>query len=203
MFLLTPCNRQLRSQKIEQISKMLSVSRKFVGHFSRSPLALNALFEKHAGGQKLKLVQDVSTCWNSSFAMIERLLKLRIPVYSMIFDESITKQSDPARFDIRDNYWKVMEDTVLILGPLASVTEMLGREDTPTGSSVLVVLYNLINGPFKDTPGESPVAKSLKVKISDGLKKQFHKDYEGKAKIEGILSPLIVLACLTQDTNLF
>ena len=181
--------------KIEQISKTLSVSRKLVGHFSHSPLALNALLEKQGGEKKLKLVQDVSTRWNSSFAMMERLLKLRIPVYSVIFDENITKPGDRVKFDIRDNYWKVMEDTVPILGPLAAVTEMLGREDTPTGSSVLVVLYNLINGPLKQTPGESQVAKSLKVKIRDGLKKRFHVNDEGKPKIEGILSPLIV-ACL-------
>ena len=62
-----------------------------------------------------------------------------------------------------------MEDTVPILGPLAAVKDMLGREDTPTGSSVLIVLYNLINGPIKQTPGESQVAKSLEVKIRDGL----------------------------------
>ena len=116
-------------------------------------------------------------------------------MYSVIFDENITKPGDQVKFDIRDNYWKVMEDTVPILGPLAAVTEMLGREDTPTGSSVLVVLYNLINGPLKQTPGESQVAKSLKVKIKDGLKKRFHVNDEGKPKIEGILSPLIV-ACL-------
>ena len=42
---------------------------------------------------------------------MECLLKLRIPVYSVIFDENITKPSDRVKFDIRDNYWKVMEDT--------------------------------------------------------------------------------------------
>ena len=99
--------------------------------------------------------------------------------------------------DIRDNYWKVMEDMVPILGPLAAVTEILGMEDTPTGSSVLVELYNLINGPLKQTPCESQVEKSLKVKIRDGLKKQFHENDEGKPRAEGILSPLIV-ACLLE-----
>ena len=89
--------------KIEQISKTLSVSRKLFGHFSHSSLALNALLEKQGRERKLKLVHDVSTPWNSSFAMMERLLKFRIPIYSVIFDENITKPSDWVKFDIRDN----------------------------------------------------------------------------------------------------
>ena len=147
------------------------------------------------GERKLSFLQDISTRWNSSFVMMECLLKLRVLVYSVIFDKNITKPSDWVKFDIQDNYWKFMEDTVPILVPLAAETEMLGREETPTGSSVVVVLYNFINGPLKQTPGESQVAKSLKVKIRDGLKKRFQVNDEGKPKIEGILSPLIV-ACL-------
>ena len=55
--------------KTEQISKTLSASRKLFGHFSHSSLALNVLLEKQGGERKLKLVQDVYTRWNSSFAI--------------------------------------------------------------------------------------------------------------------------------------
>ena len=138
--------------KLPQISKSLGAARKLVGHFSHSALATNCLLSKQTDLPKLKLIQDVPTRWNSSFFMMERLLKLRVPVYSVIFDDSVTKPSDRCILDIRDSFWKVMEDVCPILEPLAEVTELLGKEDLPTGSSVYVLMHNLVSSVLKPSP---------------------------------------------------
>ena len=80
--------------KLPQIAKTLGAARKLVSHFNHSLLATKALLDKQTNGQKLKLIQDLATRWNSSFHMMERILKLRIPVYGVIFDESVTKIAD-------------------------------------------------------------------------------------------------------------
>ena len=112
--------------------------------FWHSSLALNALFEKQPGEGKPNFVQDVPT----RFQMIERLLRLRVPIYSFIFYDNITKPGDRVKLDLKDNYWSIMEAMVPVLGPLAESTEILGKEDVPTGSSVHIVLYNLFRGPL-------------------------------------------------------
>ena len=72
---------------------------------------------------------------------------------------------------------------------------MMGKEDLPTGSSVFVVLYNIINGPLLPSDSDSNVAKSLKQRIKMGLQKRFSIDDEGKPVIGGVASPLLY-ACL-------
>ena len=168
--------------KLPQISRTLGSARKLVGHFSRSSLATNALLNKQDSGQKLKLIQDVSTRWNSSFYMIERLLKLRIPVYGVIFDDNITKPADRAILDIRDRFWAVMEDICPVLEPLAEVTELLGKESIPTGSTVHILLNNLISEVMKSNVADSEVVKQLKQKIKSGLVKRYPIDDHGVPK---------------------
>ena len=182
--------------KIDQISKTLSVSRKLVGHFSHSSLALNALFEKEQGESKLKLVQDVPTRWNSSFQMIECLLRLRVPIYSVIFDDNITKPGDRVKLDLKDNYWSIMEAIVSILGPLAEITEILGKEDVPTGSSVHIVLYNIFRGPLSELESDSQVVKSMKKRIKVGLQKRFCITDDGKPNVEDTIPCLLYASFL-------
>ena len=110
--------------KITQISKTLGSARKFVSHFSHSVLATNS----QTTLPKLKLIQDVATRWNS-FYMMDRLLKVRIPVYGVIFNDEITKPVDHTILDIRDSFWAVMENICSVLEPLAEVPDLLGRDD--------------------------------------------------------------------------
>ena len=45
-------------------------------------------------------------------------------------DETITNVRDRVDLDVADTMWRIMEE----LEPFADVTEILGREDIPTGS---------------------------------------------------------------------
>ena len=181
--------------KIGQISKTLGAARKLVSHFSHSVLSINALIAKQDGNLKLKLVQDVPTRWNSSFLMMQRLLKLRVPIYGIIFDDNLTKPSDRLKLDLKDSFWKIMEEICPILEPLAQVTEVLGAANSPTGSSVFVLLSNLVGNILKEIQTDSNVVKEMKSKIRAGLQKRFKIDENGLPREEVLKSPLI-LACI-------
>ena len=81
--------------KLPVISKALGACRKLVAHINQSVLATQALLKKQSDNQDsnskaLKLIQDVATRWNSSFLMMKRLLLLRVPIYAVLHDDSVT-----------------------------------------------------------------------------------------------------------------
>ena len=182
--------------KITQISKTLGSARKLVSHFSHSVLATNSLVEKQTTLPKLKLVQDVATRWNSSFYMMDRLLKLRIPVYGVIFDDEITKPADRTILDIRDSFWAVMENICPVLEPLAEVTDLLGRDDLPTGSTVYVLIHNIVTEVLKVGQNDHEVVKQLKEKIKNGLIKRFKLNLSGIPTDEMLTNPLLIATVL-------
>lgn len=75
---------------------------------------------------------------------IKYLLKLRVRVYAVLFNDSVTKASDRIKLDIPDAFWSTIEQAEPIIAPLAESAEFLGREDTPTRSSVFLLLVKLI-----------------------------------------------------------
>ena len=64
---------------LSQISRLSAASRKLVGHFKHSAIAMTALKDKQVQLHinQHHLIQDVSTRWNSTYFMFERLLEQR------------------------------------------------------------------------------------------------------------------------------
>ncbi|XP_059184868.1 zinc finger BED domain-containing protein 4-like [Centropristis striata] len=74
------------------ISRALGVARHLVEHFKRSELASTKLKMKQEqmNVKQHALIQDVSTRWNSTFHMIERLLEQRWPLTATLSDPDVT-----------------------------------------------------------------------------------------------------------------
>lgn len=74
--------------KHPQISKALGAARCLVEHFKRSKLASSKLKtkQKQMATPEHKLVQDVSTRWNSTYYMKTRLLEQRWPLIATLSD---------------------------------------------------------------------------------------------------------------------
>jgi len=64
--------------------RVLKICQAIVGHFKHSNLATEKLkeFQKQMGLPELKVKQYVSTRWNSSLIMIERLIQIKNPLYA-------------------------------------------------------------------------------------------------------------------------
>ena len=180
------------------VVKALATGKRLVGHFSHSAVATQALIEHQSRmgiERPLKLVQDVQTRWNSSLYMMERLLKLRVPLYAVICDDKVTRVKDRAGLDIQDSMWKVMEDLVPVLLPLAEATEMLTKEDWPTSSCIHVLVQALIQSLCTDDM-DSVCIRDVKRKISSGLSTRFSVDEFGKPLNRILKSPPLIATFL-------
>ena len=192
--------------KLPQIKKATGGARNLVSRFHRSSLATAKLKEKQilaatdeaaAGevGPSVKpkcLIQSVPTRWNSEYFMAQRLLELRIPVFSVLMDPVITKQKNRKEVDLSDRSWTVLEDIVPVLGDFAKATEALTKEDTPTLSQAPVLLHNLVMVSCEPCVGDSSVAKNLKKEIKKNLLTRFDLGVDGIPN--NIQSPAMV-AC--------
>ena len=68
--------------------------------------------EHHGKG----LIQDVSTKWNSTFFMLERLALLRWPVVAVLSaDQSLTKPQEARALDMPTESWKPAEEIIPVL----------------------------------------------------------------------------------------
>ena len=63
-----------------------------------------------------KLIQVVSTRWNSTYYMVERLLEHRWPVSATLSDPEVTPRGK-YYFDMKPDQWVLLEDPVQQLLP--------------------------------------------------------------------------------------
>ena len=131
---------------VSSIDRLLAASRKLVAHFHHSVVATEALKEKQQqmNVKGKKLVTACQTHWNSSFQMLDHLLKLKWPVIAVLSDENVTKRSD-CSLDLRSEQWSLAEELVKILEPFNIATTFLSYEENVSASSILHVLYGLLD----------------------------------------------------------
>ena len=89
-----------------------------------------------------------------------------------------------------------MEDITPILEPLVYATDLLDKESQPTGSEVYILLHKLMTTGLKILDGDSGTVKDMKKRITDGLKRRFKVDSDGKPNEEVVTSPLMLSTIL-------
>lgn len=110
-----------------------------MGHFKHSNLATEKLkeFQKQMGLPELKVKQDVSTRWNSSLNMIERLIQIKNPLSAAM--SSLRRAPNC----LTSNEWDIITDCAPILKPFESLTIELSGEKYPTLSLVIPLVRGL------------------------------------------------------------
>ncbi|XP_076343200.1 E3 SUMO-protein ligase ZBED1-like, partial [Tachypleus tridentatus] len=89
-----------------------------------------------------------------------------------------------------------MHTIIPILHPFAEATEILGKEDLPTGSSIYPLLTDMMED-LKTTEEDKALAKQLKKTISMGLVKRFKfLSEDGGIINEGLNSSLLKASAL-------
>lgn len=94
--------------------------------------------------------------------MMKRLLELRVPIYDVLLDDTITKPRDRGSLDMKDSTWTLYEIFFPILEPLAEAAELLTKEDQPKAGTVYVLIKILLQDLAKDL--KKTIASSLVVK---------------------------------------
>lgn len=83
-----------------------------------------------------KLVQDVTTRWNSSHSMLKHYLEQQAAVFTALTDGSIKKNIKDI-VTLSDADMKLAKDVVQVLKPLKMITTLMSTEQTPTLSMIL------------------------------------------------------------------
>ena len=90
-----------------------------------------------------KLLQDCSTRWNSIYYMLERLAEIHWPISAVFSDEKASKRADQY-LDLENEQWDLAKE---LLGPLKQIeaaTVYISEEKKASLSSVLPILYGII-----------------------------------------------------------
>jgi hypothetical protein len=113
---------------------------RLVDFFRQSPINTEKLkaIEKYASIEELKLIQDVSTRWWSTYAMVERIIKLQSPLKRM-------EDLGDLRNDIilSDTEWTFLTQLLYILEPFMEKQKKLEGEHYVTISQVPTTINEL------------------------------------------------------------
>lgn len=90
-----------------------------------------------------RLVQDISTRWNSTFYMISRLFEQRWPVTATLSDSSVT-QRGKRYLDLKPDQWSLLEVLSTALKAFECATVFMSGEKYITISAVPPLVKGLL-----------------------------------------------------------
>jgi len=136
---------------------------------------------------KLKMVMDVETRWNSTYAMFKRLLKLRSSVVEVTMG---LKKAENRKKCLKQYEWKNLEEVCKILEPFAEVTEEVSGASYPTLSLIFPLMYILekVKG-FENST--SPVIKSMAKEMSVRMVERWTKVVSNTQLLASVLDPRV------------
>ena len=146
--------------------------RKVVGHFKHSCIATRALeaAQDRLGLPQKQLVQEVPTRWNSTYAMLDRIIEQQTAISAVLAE---SKRAVDRDMILTSGELAVMECMIGVLKPLAQATEMVGAQKTPTLSIVQPLLTALLKKHLKVSDVEPKVALDMKTIITSSIEGHF------------------------------
>lgn len=129
------------SLKGAEIRIIIEKVRETVTHFKRSNVSTEKLmkYQENLGKHPLKLILEVPTRWNSTYAMLERFIQLEEAVKSTV---AIIEKQLPVLTPLE---WYVVKELCPVLKPFKDVTETLSGEKYCTASLIIPVCNGLNN----------------------------------------------------------
>ena len=159
--------------KVEAVQHLVGRCRKIVGHFNHSHVAQSALetTQSRLDLPQHKLIQDVSTRWNSAFQMMERVMEQQAALSTVLIGSK--KISDRSLILTADEITNV-EYIVSVLKPFAEATEMLSVGRAPSLSLVQPVLCALRRKALAIYETDATIIQDIKGAISQNVDAHFN-----------------------------
>lgn len=154
-------------ENMKVIEPLIAKCRAIVGHFKHSVVASEKLksMQRQMGLSELKVKQDVSTRWNSTLLMIERLILIKEPLSAVI-----TSLAKAPEF-LGAAEWELLCDWVPILKPMEQMTVELSGEKYPT-MSLIIPLVRGLQYSIKNANTVTPSGESLKAYLLETVHKR-------------------------------
>lgn len=179
--------------KLSDIADLIEKCRSLVGHFKHSYKASEALedYQKKFDKPKHKLMQSVSTRWNSTYTMIERIVEQRNPILGVLNDRAFTSKKLAKKHTLDNDNWELLCLLIEILKPFELATKIISGEKYPTASLVLPLIDSFTETFLKPEDGENVldekeektksdpnlvIVKKFKEIVRDELKIRFGSD---------------------------
>lgn len=182
--------------EIPTVAKLISRARKLVGPFKHSTTVAAELRKRQQIFQlpQHELIQDVTTRWNSTQMMMERLVEQRRIISDIMLDQSVTKRSE-AYMLLKESEWESLSDILNVLEKLTQVTTYMSTESMVSAS----VVYHIVCGLLKNhlCGSDSSIVSKIKQAIASELQSRFQPDH-----LETAQQYQFFLVCLTLDTNI-
>jgi hypothetical protein len=133
-----------KALNIPQVSRLLGRVRRIVGFFHRSSHATHVLttMQGRLGLPEHKLIQDVSTRWNSAFDMLDRYTEQQAAICSALIE---LKKNASDIVTLSDTDYSEAESLIEVLKVLKTVTLTLCEESKPTVSMILPIKQKILN----------------------------------------------------------
>lgn len=169
-----------KALKYEDGADLCEKASKIVAHFRHSNVATTALEKKQdqLGLKPLKLIQNCITRWDSTFAMIERLLSNRCAVTNVLTDRAITKSAVAERLEISEREWLNLEKLAKLLKPLQVATTVFCSDSHSPISIVRPIIYTLRDKHLHQSDDDDVMIKQIKKILRDELTTRFNLVYD-------------------------
>lgn len=181
-----------------QIDDILSKCKTVVSHFKHSSLAAAKLqvIQKQLHLKENKLIQEVSTRWNSKYYMIERLFeqKSSLNLYTSENPETDLPQ-------LTNQEWRIIDGLINILEPMEASTRILSGDKYSTISLIIPLITGLIVS-LKSRKSSEIAVNKFRDHLVDSIKRRFA-DVEKNCLISTatLLDPRVKNTCFIEDEN--
>lgn len=159
--------------KNHDVVTLIETVKRIVSHFKRSTQSTEKLIEyqvrnNEPNNKPKKLIQDVSTRWNSTYFMLKRFVLLQEPIKATL---ALIDKDLPVLTPVQ---WKMLCELILVLKPFYTVTKTVSGEKYATGSLVIPLTNSLFTvcGKLKER-NFSPQVKEVVTELNKEMSKRF------------------------------
>ena len=149
------------------VQELLRAARKLVGHYKHSTVSFQTLKQMQAqlGVPQHTLLQDVSTRWNSSFYMLQRLIEQRTALLA-------SGAECACMIELRAQQWNLAEKLVHLLQPFEEATREVSGDYS--SAALIIPIVNSLQRSLTTTTTDDHGITSMKREMLPSLSRRYH-----------------------------
>ncbi|KAM8843639.1 E3 SUMO-protein ligase ZBED1-like [Synchiropus picturatus] len=179
----------------QTMTTCVAAARGLVRHFRVSELASSKLKDKQQkmGTPHQALVSDQSSCWNSTYLMLARLLEQRWPLTAALSDLAVAPKGRPD-LDLKPEQWAILEEFCQAVEPFDGATVILRGHEYVTLSAIPHLVHSLSKS-IQSLSFDTSAVQLFQTQVMEQISIRwhelsvFHDDFPNKALLAAALDP--------------